>query len=89
MEDDVSDPEPVSTESHEEEMDTWTLDLIRDETLFLITNGWGSFHHFSLVSNQMSSLVIHAMGGRPVTGCLCCPGGLYFVPHLPKEPLIL
>ena len=30
VEDDVSDPEPVSTESDEEEMDTWTLDLIRD-----------------------------------------------------------
>ena len=68
--------------------DTWTVDLIRGETLPLVTIGWDSFSSFSPISTQMSLLVRHAMVGKPVTGCLCCLGGSD-MSHLPKEPLIL
>ena len=55
--------------------DTWTLDLIGSKMLLLVTIGWDSFSSFSLISNQMSPLVRHIMGGKPVMGCLCWLGG--------------
>ena len=55
--------------------DTWTVDLIKGKTLPLVTIGWDSFSSFSQISAQMSPLVRHATGGKPVTGCLCCSGG--------------
>ena len=68
--------------------DTWTVDLIEGKTLLSVTIGWDSFSSFSPISTQMSPLVRHTMGGKPVMGCLCWLGGSY-MSHLPKEPLIL
>ena len=68
--------------------DTWTVDLIEGKTLLSVTIGWDSFSSFSPISTQMSPLVRHATGGKPVTGCLCWSGGSD-TSHLPKEPLIL
>ena len=48
--------------------DTWTLDLIRSKMLLLVTIGWDSFLSFSPISNQMSPLVSHITGGKPVMG---------------------
>ena len=64
------------------------MDLIKGKTLPLVTIGWDSFSSFSPISAQMSPLVRHATGGKPVTGCLCCSGGSD-MSHLPEEPLIL
>ena len=68
--------------------DTWTLDLIEGKTLLLVTIGWDSFSSFSPISTQMSPLVRHIMGGKPVMGCLCWSGGSD-MSRLPEEPLIL
>ena len=68
--------------------DTWTVDLSKGKMLPLVTIGWDSFSSFSPISTQMSSLVRHAMGGKPVMGCLCCLGGSD-MSCLPKELLIL
>ena len=51
------------------------MDLIEGKTLLLVTIGWDSFSSFSPISTQMSPLVRHATGGKPVTGCLCWSGG--------------
>ena len=68
--------------------DTRTVDLIEGKTLLLVTIGWDSFSSFSPISTQMSPLVRHATGGKPVTGCLCWSGGSD-TSRLPEEPLIL
>ena len=68
--------------------DTWTVDLIGSKTLLSVTIGWDSFSSFSPISTQMSPLVRHATGGKPVTGCLCWSGGSD-TSRLPEEPLIL
>ena len=68
--------------------DTQKVDSIEGKMLPLVTIGWDSFSSFSPISTQMSSLVRHARGGKPVTGCLCCLGGSD-MSHLPEEPLIL
>ena len=68
--------------------DTWTVDLIEGKTLLSVTIGWDSFSSFSPISTQMSPLVRHAMGGKPVMGCLCWLGGSD-TSRLPEEPLIL
>ena len=68
--------------------DTWTLDLIEGKRLLLVTIGWDSFSSFSPISTQMSPLVRHVTGGKPVMGCLCWSGGSD-TSRLPKEPLIL
>ena len=68
--------------------DTWTLDLIEGKMLLLVTIGWDSFSSFSPISTQMSPLVRHVTGGKPVTGCLCWSGGSD-MSCLPEEPLIL
>ena len=68
--------------------DTWTVDLIEDKTLLSVTIGWDSFSSFSPISTQMSPLVRHATGGKPVMGCLCWLGGSD-TSRLPEEPLIL
>ena len=64
------------------------MDLIEGKTLLLVTIGWDSFSSFSPISTQMSPLVRHVMGGKPVMGCLCWSGGSD-MPRLPEEPLIL
>ena len=66
--------------------DTRTVDLIEGKTLPLVTIGWDSFSSFSPISIQMSPLVRHATGGKPVMGCLCCLGGSD-MSHLPEEPI--
>ena len=68
--------------------DTRTVDLIEGKTLLSVTIGWDSFSSFSPISTQMSPLVRHAMGGKPVMECLCWLGGSD-TSHLPEEPLIL
>ena len=68
--------------------DTRTVDLIEGKTLLSVTIGWDSLSSFSPISTQMSPLVRHTMGGKPVTGCLCWSGGSD-TSHLPEEPLIL
>ena len=68
--------------------DAWTVDLIKGKTLSLVTIEWDSFSSFSPISTQMSPLVRHATGGKPVMGCLCCLGGSD-MSCLPEEPLIL
>ena len=64
------------------------MDLIEGKMLLSVTIGWDSFSSFSPISTQMSQLVRHAMGGKPVTGCLCWSGGSD-MSCLPEEPLIL
>ena len=68
--------------------DTRTVDLIEGKMLLLVTIGWDSLSSFSPISTQMSPLVRHAIGGKPVTGCLSWLGGSD-MSCLPKEPLIL
>ena len=67
--------------------DTWTLDLIGSKMLLLVTIGWDSFSSFSPISNQMSPLVRHVMGGKPVMGCLCWSGGNDLCHTFPKSLL--
>ena len=91
VENDVSDPEwfllSQMMRRHSLE-DMRRVDLIEGKMLLSVTIGWDSFSSFSPISTQMSPLVRHAMGGKPVTGCLCWLGGSD-TSHLREEPLIL
>ena len=90
VENDVPDLEPVSTDSDEEEMysrgylnigSNWEQDIAS-------SYHWlGFLSSFSLISKQMSSLVRHVTGGKPVMGCLCWSGGSDLCHASPKSLL--